>query len=154
MSVTTYLMQHVSAVISSDLKEIGSRRVAQEISLTGEVQEVKKAITNESGDNYNIVTFWTDTDGPLSDFDVCAIETDADILIEFAADLAGTPVYATLSLEAGNMLVLSMDDCLFGTELTDGSAETTEPIERIRIKNDTDGSSTSNTANVHMLLFT
>jgi len=154
MSITTYTIQHVSAVIDTDLKEIGSRVAPVSTTLTGEVQEVKRVITNSSGDNYNLVTMWLDTVGPLADFDICAIYSDAAILVEFAIDLAGTPLYATHGLAAGELLILTTDDGLFGTALADGSATTTDTIERIRVKNNADGSSTSVTANVRMVLYT
>ena len=154
MSVTVSTFKHSSGTFDTDLKEIGSRVTPLDIAVAGEVQEVRKTITNSSGDDWNVVTMWLDTVGPLADFDIAAIYTDAAILVELAYDLAGVPKYATIGLAAGDTLILTTDDLYLGTALADGSETTMVACERIRVKNNVTGAAADVTANVRMVLYT
>lgn len=139
--------------IGGEYKTGGSVSDPNQISSLNEVFEARLQITNSSGDNYNLVTVWQNGDAGVDDFDFLFVETDADVLVEFTIDRGGTPEYATIKVPANHTLLMAADDMLIGA-LTDGSVETMDQIDQIRVKNDADGTSADVTATVRVVLLT
>ncbi len=124
--------------------------------VTGEVHDIKLAITNSSGDDYNAEIAWATTEGGVDTFDFIYIESDQDVLVEFQTTdgdfhcaviqvLAGMPVFLN-----SDLLVVE-DDTAF--EVVNGTQTTAATvIDTITVQNNTTGATTANTANVRIVL--
>lgn len=131
MSVTLKAYQAFLVEVGGEVKALGSRNVPEEVALASEaVKEVR--ITVE--DDYNVEVLWADSDAGMASWEVMLILSDADILIELARDLAGTPSYSLFKVKADVPFILCADDML-NTVMADGSATTMDTIERVRAQN-------------------
>lgn len=133
MSATLKAYQQFVTEIGGELKTLGSRNTP--VSVTLPLEAVKELqITVE--DDYNVEVLWADTDAGMPSWEVMIILSDADVLVELARDLAGTPSYSVFGVRANVPFILCADDVL-NTELTDGSVTTMDTIERVRVQRNT-----------------
>ncbi len=156
MSVTVKLYQMLEVDVGGEIKSLGSLTAPLEYTAaTEEVFEVRTVVA----DNYVRQVLWQDGDGGVDDFDVAIIETDADILIELAADRAGTPKYQIIELKvdatigSGRLFLVSDDtNTTANTVLASGSATTVDQIDQIAVKNNV--ADDAGDANVRLILLT
>ena len=157
MSVTAKITSHLEVLIDSELIVVGSDVTPSEVTIDGEYYQCRKAITNTSDDNYNIQTLWETGDGGLDSFDILCLESEQDVILELRND-ADDAQFAAYQIEADVPFILTSDDLLAqddgSSPLTDGSGETLKQIDRVRVKNDNDGTSADVTANVRLVLLT
>jgi hypothetical protein len=105
MSVTCKIFQHLELNVGGELKEAGSRTVAEEVTVDGYVFETRAAVP----DNYLDQILWTAGDGGIDDFDVLYVESDEDIFLELRNTQA-TDEFVLLEVKAGVPLILRSDD--------------------------------------------
>lgn len=129
MSATVKIINHLEVTLGDDLKEVGSREVAQEITIAGECYEVQVVVA----DDYGRQVIWQNGDAGIDDFDVLTVESDVDVLLELTIDRAGTPSYTVLEVYAGVPFILASDDML--NAVLDGTVATMDQIDQIAVQN-------------------
>ncbi len=156
MSATVKIYHHMGVILDNDLKEMGSRVIAQEVTIDGDVFEVRGSVANAVADasgDYQRQLLWENGDGGIADFDVLCFEADADCLLELTGDADGAgsgPDYATLKVEADVPLILTSDE-LLGEITVDDTVTTMLTIDQIAIQNP---SATVNTMTYRLILLT
>lgn len=140
--------------MGGEIKAGGSERTPETVvAASDQAYEVAITITNSLADDFNVRTIWQNGDGGIDDFDFCWIQADKNILVQFTMDRAGTPKYAVFKVLADIPLVLSADD-LLASALTDGTVETLDQIDEIKVKNDATGAVADVAAKVRVVLLT
>jgi hypothetical protein len=140
--------------LGGENKSDGDLKTEQSITVgDGDFADIKKKITNTSGDNFNLVTLWNDGDNGLADFDFLWFKADADCLLSLIHDRGGTPKYNTIKVLANQEIKRTSDDAL-NSALTDGSAETLDQIDQIKVKNESTGASANTVVNCRLVLMT
>ena len=149
MSITAEILSNLSARLGGELLEIGSRVTPAEMTLDGERYEAIDTITNAATPaDFNRVVLWESGNGGMDTFSLLVILSDTDVLLELAADLSGTPNYATIPVEADVPMILP-GGTLLGAVTVDGTETTMLAIEQIAVQNNNDDTST---ATVRLLL--
>ncbi len=151
--MTLAYFSSLETVINNAQISAGQRNVSNSISIGGQKVDVSDAIVNASGDDFNSQVLWTSGDGGLATFDILWFESDQPVILEFR-NSNGSPAFAIISVPANTPLVLGADDLVVGQLGADGSATAVaDVIDRITVKNNVTGASTTVTANVRLLLF-
>lgn len=154
---TINVYQALQAFIDGSTRQLGSRDTPVAVSIAGLIFDVTFSILNESGTNYVSQVLWTTGNAGITSFDLLAIVSDNDVIVEFRNDNA-TDQFTALHLEKDIPLIMGGDLMGASDDATsiigsDGSATTLDNIDMITAKNNADGSSTSVTANVRLMLF-
>lgn len=148
MSVTLKLFQSFEINVGGEMKEGGSRVTPVELTLTnGYVYEVRTIVE----DNYAEETLWTTGDGNIDTFDFLWLESDIDLLVEFA-DPTETEVFA-INVDGGTPLVMVHDELLVSdaaATIITGNAITMKAIEQILAHNN--GADAAGDATVRLVL--
>ncbi len=105
MSVSVKIFQHFEINIGGELKEGGSRTVAEEILVDGHVFEVRTQID----DAFEEEVLWTTADGGIADFDFLWFESDADVFLELRNTMSPDE-FLLFEVSADIPLILSSDD--------------------------------------------
>ena len=152
MSYTAKIINHLEITLNNDLKEVGSRVTAQEITVDGLVYEARTTVATE----YVEETLWETGDGNVDSFDILAFESDQDVLLCLRND-AGTDEFALFKVEANVPLILTSDDLRgrddgtspVGDGSGSGTVTTLKQVDKITVQNNSTGGTT---ANVRLLL--
>ena len=130
MSATVKIYTHLSVDLGGELLEIGSRTTPQEVTIAGS----KYGLITTVADNYGRELLWQNGDGNIDDFDILAITSTEDVLLELTIDRAGTPSYATIGITANVPFIMSKDDLI--DAITVNETETTvDQIDQIAVQN-------------------
>lgn len=139
MSVTINVYEYFEVTFDDgEVKEGGSRTVANTISADGEVLERKLSL--DDGDS---AALWDDSDSALSDFDFLWIETDTDCDIEISNN-SGAEMHS-FTLSSSTPFILGRDDA-DAIDIT--ASDVADQIDEINVRGLTDGT------NVRMVLIT
>jgi hypothetical protein len=147
---TIKLVSQFTVDLGGEFKSDGD--LVTELELTaadGDFVDIKKTITNSSGDNFNLVTLWTASASSLADFDFLWFKADAACLLSL---ISGSE-HTSLNVAANIPYILSTDD-VENTALTDNSLETFSQIDQIKVMNNTTGAVTTNSVNCRLVLIT
>lgn len=152
MSTAARLYAALETLVNGAGVVIGDRNNAEALTFAGNLKyESSFSITNSSGDNYNSQTLWATGDGGVDTFEFLWLEADAAAIVEIQNDNSDAVIF---SLVAGVPLILGADDLIDGALGADGSATTVaQVIDRIKVKNNTDGSSADVTVTGRLVLF-
>lgn len=131
---TLKVTQHVEILLDDEPIRLGSLVSPGEITVAGNVFRARMTVE----DDYQEETLWETGDGGLTTFDVCVIESDEDVLVEFRDDNA-TDAFAVITVAGGIPFVLAADDLIAddsgASPLSgDGSDDTPDTIDRIVVK--------------------
>ena len=151
MSSFTYFAA-LETIINGATVRAGSKDTGTVITYDGTKYDVSTQIVNTSSTNYVSDILWEEGDGGMDTFKFMWIETDADALLEIQSNLRADIV---VRLRAGAPFIFSGSNDLFLGEFGADGAETVlaNTVEKIRIKNNTDGSSADTTVNARALFF-
>ncbi len=153
MSATIKLFQHFEVSLGGELKEAGSRTVAKEITVDGQVYEVRAVVA----DNYLDEILWTSGDGNIDNFDFLWIESDKNVFVELRNTQA-TDEFLLFEVKANIPFVLASDDVAgyqTATRFDDAAlieATDFDQVDRITVQNNV--ADAAGDANVRMILIT